>query len=77
VRTEKILEIDFSKHEKVIIDKIVFTGATINAKKDRWDGVVITGYFNETYAFSTHYEKEEEIRINEKEDYLSIVRKVI
>lgn len=75
MKAEGILEIDFSKHQKVILDKTIITGARITAKKDRWDGVVITGFFNEAYAFSTFYDKEDEVRINEKEDYLSIIRK--
>lgn len=72
----EMLSIDFSRYEKVMLDKVIITGTKINAKKDRWDGVTITGFINDECVISSFYDKEDEIRIREIDnEFLVIARR--
>ncbi|WP_353096375.1 hypothetical protein [Tissierella praeacuta] len=76
MKAEEILNIDFSKYKKVMLDKVVIAGAKITAEKDKWDGVVISGFINDKYVFSSFYDKGDEVRIKELDDqYLIIARR--
>lgn len=73
VNATEILNIDFSRYKKVMLDKVIINKAIIKTEKDKWDGVVITGFVNEEYVFSSFYDKEDEVRIKDLGDECLVI----
>ena len=75
MKVEEISSIDFSKYKRVLLDKVIITGAKINAEKDRWDGVGLTGCINGEYAICSFYYKEDEVIIQELDSETLVIRR--
>lgn len=64
---DELLEIDFSKYKKILINSVIVYPSKIVVLKDN-DGIQITGYKSDEEIFFTHYSNETNISITRNED---------
>lgn len=72
----ELLSVDFSKYEKVMINHVIITGAEIVAQEDHLEDISLLGFIKEELIFTTHYNKDDEVKIKELDEHcLTITKK--